>query len=50
MLEFKRPGGKLSPLQKNLGVQLRGLGYAVSVVETMDEAVKLLSAFFAQGD
>ena len=49
MLEFKRPGGgKLSSLQKIAGIRLRSLGYAVSVVESTDEAIKLLSVHIVQ--
>jgi hypothetical protein len=42
-IEFKRPGGKLSPDQAHMHDVLRGLGYDVAVAYSFDEAIALLS-------
>jgi VRR-NUC domain. len=39
-IEFKRPGGKPTPLQLHVHEKLRKLGYAVEVHDDADEALR----------
>ena len=36
-LEVKAPNGKVSPVQRDLGLRLQGLGYVWAVVRSVDD-------------
>lgn len=40
LIEFKRPGGELSPGQRQEIKELRALGHRVAVCESVEEAIR----------
>lgn len=42
LIEFKRPGGKPTPLQLTTHKQLKELGYEVYVIDSVEEGKRLL--------
>lgn len=45
-IEVKRPGGKLSEAQKNMGELYRRFGYATRVVYSVDEFIDVVESYF----
>lgn len=43
MIEFKRPGSKPRPLQTKVHAILRGLGWPVHVVDTVEKGIAVLT-------
>lgn len=44
-VEVKRPGGRLSPLQRAVHKKLRGLGFDVEIIESEEDAARLVWAY-----
>ena len=49
-MEFKTPGGKLSPLQQMMLTELEAQGYAVAVPRSVEEAKQLLLAYLGESE
>jgi hypothetical protein len=49
-MEFKTPGGKLSPLQQMMLTELEAQGYAVAVPRSVEEAKELLLGYLGERD
>ncbi len=47
-LEFKQPGGRVTPEQAKEIIRLTKLGHVATIVHSADEAIKLTESFFSE--
>jgi len=48
-IEFKRPGGKLRPLQEHRLMQLRVAGFRAEIIDNVEDGIETLRAAFLPG-